>query len=71
MPLIASDCLSDGAAPPWTLEQGAREPLTLVLLPDDDEVEDKDESEVGGREDEDVEDDATTEVFSNWFAFSR
>lgn len=70
MPLIASDCLSDGAAPPWTLEQGAREPLTLVLLPDDDE-EDEVESEVGGREDEDVEDDATTEVFSNWFAFSR
>jgi len=70
MPLIASDCLSDGAAPPSTLEQGAREPLlTLVLLPDDEE--DEVESEVGGREDEDVEDDATTEVFSNWFAFSR
>ena len=69
MPVIASDCLSDGAAPPWTLEQGAREPFTLVLLPDDEE--DEVESEVGGREDEDVEDDATTEVFSNWFAFSR
>ena len=51
MPLIASDCLSDGAAPPWTLEQGAREPLTLVLLPYDEE-EDEVESEVGGREDE-------------------
>jgi hypothetical protein len=53
--LIALDCLSDGAAPPWTLEQGAREPFTLVLLPDDEE--DEVESEVGGREDEDVEDD--------------
>jgi hypothetical protein len=61
MPLIASDCLSDGAAPPWTLEQGAREPLTLVLLPDDDEVEDKDESEVGGRDDVDASRTTTTD----------
>ena len=52
---MAFDCLSDGAAPPWTLEQGAREPFTLVLLPYDEE--DEVESEVGGREDEDVEDD--------------
>jgi hypothetical protein len=60
--LIASDCFSDGAAPPWTLEQGAREPLTLVLLPDDDEVEDEDESEVGVREDVDASRTTTTEV---------
>ena len=61
MPLMAFDCLSDGAAPPWTLEQGAREPLTLVLLPDDDEVEDKDESEVGGRDDVDASRTTTTD----------
>ena len=60
--LIASDCLSDGAAPPWTLEQGAREPFTLVLLPDDEE-EDEVESEVGGREDVAASRTTTTEFF--------